>query len=108
MEHVKGMLQNILLSELLSRLCAVRVQTKDAVKYLSRLWLPPQSSPCPPLSVICTSFYMGWLIKRHSVDVQWLRAVLSGSQWWVELKKEGEFRRNGAKGGRRWGRSGVG
>ena len=51
-------------------------------------------------------YRMSWLSKRHSVYARGARAAWTECQWWVEMTKEEESRRVGARGGRRWGRSG--
>ena len=53
---------------------------------------------------------MCWKSKRQSVYAQGARATWTLCQWWVEMTKEDETRRAGARGlgGKKWGRSGQG
>ncbi len=54
-------------------------------------------------------YWMSWLSNRHSeVYARGARAAWTECQWWVEMTKEAETRRAGARGGKRWGRSGQG
>ena len=53
-------------------------------------------------------YKIGRWSKRHSVYAQGARATWTVCQWCVEMTKEEESRRAGARGGKRWGRSGQG
>ena len=56
-------------------------------------------------------YRMSWKSKRQSVYAQGARATWTMcQQWWVEMTtaKEEENRRAGARGGKKWGRSGQG
>ena len=53
-------------------------------------------------------YKMSWLSKRHPVYARGARAVWTECQWWVEMKKEDDTRRAGARGGKLGGRSGQG
>jgi hypothetical protein len=49
-------------------------------------------------------YKMSWLSKRHSVYARGGRAAWTECQWWVEMKKEDDTRRAGARGGKLGGR----
>ena len=51
-------------------------------------------------------YRMSWLSKRNSVYARGARAAWTECQWWVEMKKEDETRRAGARGVKLGGRSG--
>ncbi len=53
-------------------------------------------------------YRMCWKSKRQSVYAQGARVTWTLCQWWVEMTKEEETRRGGARGGKKWGRSGQG
>ena len=53
-------------------------------------------------------YRMSWKSKRQSVYAQGARAAWTLRQWWVEMKKDEDTRRVGARGGTKWGRSGQG
>ena len=53
-------------------------------------------------------YRMSWMSKRQSVYAQGARATWTVCQWWVEMTKEEEPRRAGARGGKKWERSGQG
>ena len=53
-------------------------------------------------------YKMSWLSKRHSVYARGARAGWTERQWWVEMKKDEDTRRAGARGGKLGGRSGQG
>ena len=53
-------------------------------------------------------YKMSWLSKRHSVYARGARAGWTERQWWVEMKKEDDTRRAGARGRKLGGRSGQG
>ena len=53
-------------------------------------------------------YRMSWLSKIYSVYARGARATWTECQWWVEMTKEDETRRAGARGGKLGGRSGQG
>jgi len=53
-------------------------------------------------------YKMSWLSKRLTVYARGARAGWTECQWWVEMKKEDDTRRAGARGGKLGGRSGQG
>ena len=70
----------------------------------AKLWKDNPAQVIRDISI----YKMSWLSKRHSVYARGARAGWTECQWWVEMKKEDDTRRAGARGGKLGGRSGQG